>query len=98
MNYFFRNLAIAFGMTLLLATSAVAQTRIATVDLRKAVESYWKKKQAFENLKEQETNESNVNFAGGALPNQAMEFDFGKNMIDETRGNIAGASSSGLTR
>ena len=40
----------------LLGGSAVAQTRIATVDLRKVFEGYWKKKQAEAALKDRQTD------------------------------------------
>lgn len=45
------------------------------------------------NLRAEETEMSDVSFVGGALPNQAIEFDFGKNMEAEG-GNGVGASTS----
>ena len=52
MKRLFRTLAPAFVLLALLANPAGAQTRIATVDLRKVFDNYWKTKQADAALKE----------------------------------------------
>ena len=43
-------------MVCVLTGSAVAQNRMATVDLRKVFDGYWKKKQAEVALKERQTD------------------------------------------
>src|SRR5689334_5756638 len=51
-----RRLVAGLVLMSLLGGSAMAQTRIATVDLRKVFEGYWKKKQAEAALKDRQTD------------------------------------------
>jgi outer membrane protein len=51
-----RRLLVGLVLMSLLGGSALAQTRIATVDLRKVFEGYWKKKQAEAALKDRQTD------------------------------------------
>ncbi len=44
-------------------------------------------------LQSEETGEVNINFGKGAIPNQMIEFDFGKNVVSE-EGNGVGATTS----
>ena len=52
MKYFLRGITAGFLLAALLTGSACAQGRIATVDLRKVFDNYWKTKQADTALKE----------------------------------------------
>jgi len=51
-----RRLILGFLMFGLLGTSALAQNRMATVDLRKVFDGYWKKRQAEAALKDRQTD------------------------------------------
>jgi outer membrane protein len=51
-----RRLLVAFVLMSLCGGSALAQTRIATVDLRKVFDGYWKKRQAEAALKDRQTD------------------------------------------
>jgi len=52
MKHRFSILVLAFLFVGIGAGSAIAQTRIATVDLKKIVDNYWKKEEAYATLKE----------------------------------------------
>src|SRR5213594_3533896 len=52
MKTFLKTILPAFALTALLAGSASAQTKIATIDLRKVFDFYWKTTQATAALKE----------------------------------------------
>src|SRR6185295_6346941 len=52
MKTFLKRMLPAFALTVLLAGSASAQSKIATIDLRKAFDNYWKTKQASTALKD----------------------------------------------
>jgi Skp family chaperone for outer membrane proteins len=56
MKKLFRTLALGLVAGAILSGSAVAQGRIATVDLTKAYNSYWKKRDAESLLKDEQTN------------------------------------------
>jgi outer membrane protein len=69
MNLSFKKLVLGALLLSFAATPVFAQTRIATIDLRKAFENYWKKKEAEATLKDQQAD---------------MEKDL-KSMVDEIK-------------
>src|SRR5580765_2468920 len=56
MRFIFKRLAPALLVLGLLSVSAFAQGRIATIDLRKAFDGYWKKREAEATLKDQKAD------------------------------------------
>ena len=56
MKHLFRLLALGIALIGAGAGSAMAQTKIATVDLKKIVDNYWKKDEAYATLKETGTS------------------------------------------
>jgi outer membrane protein len=56
MKHLLRILALGFAIVAAGAGSVMAQTKIATIDLKKIVDSYWKKDEAYATLKETGTD------------------------------------------
>ena len=69
MKYLFSKTVQGLLLMALLTSSAFAQTRIGTIDLKKAFDTYWKRKEALATLNEQKND---------------MEKDF-KNMVEEVK-------------
>src|ERR1043166_3168633 len=69
MKYLFGKTFLALFLTSLLTGTTFAQTRIGTIDLKKAFDTYWKRKEALATLNDEKND---------------LEKDF-KNMVDEAK-------------
>lgn len=69
MNYLFGKKVLALFLTTLLTGTAFAQGRIGTIDLKKAFDTYWKRKEALSTLNDEKND---------------LEKDF-KNMVEEAK-------------
>jgi Skp family chaperone for outer membrane proteins len=69
MKYLFNKTVLALFLTTLLTGAAFSQTRIGTIDLKKAFDTYWKRKEALSTLNDEKSD---------------LEKDF-KNMVDEAK-------------
>jgi len=69
MNYLFRKTVLALFLTALLTGTSFGQARIGTIDLKKAFEAYWKRKEALATLNDEKND---------------LEKDF-KNMVEDAK-------------
>jgi len=69
MNYLFRKTVLALCLVAFLGGTAFGQTRIGTIDLKKAFDTYWKRKEALSTLNDEKND---------------LEKDF-KNMVEDAK-------------
>jgi Skp family chaperone for outer membrane proteins len=69
MNYLFRKTVLALFLTALLTGTSFGQARIGTIDLKKAFDTYWKRKEALATLNDEKND---------------LEKDF-KNMVEDAK-------------
>jgi len=69
MNYLFRKTVLALFLMAFLGGTAFGQTRIGTIDLKKAFDTYWKRKEALSTLNDEKND---------------LEKDF-KNMVEDAK-------------
>src|SRR6267142_6023113 len=69
MNYLLRKMILAMFLTTLLGGTTFGQSRVGTIDLKKAFDTYWKRKEALATLNDEKND---------------LEKDF-KNMVDDAK-------------